>query len=85
LTGIVNAFFLETVETSGTTTLIIEYDANGKFVKAGIKPSSNGTSARIRGEASLTYHTEFGDPNVGESGGPILYKIKGFKQSEAGG
>lgn len=87
LTAIVAASFKEIRAESDTgTSFEPQYDANGFFAKARIVPNPNvfsSASARIRGTASLTYRNskEPPDPN-GESGGPILYKIKGFKQSE---
>jgi hypothetical protein len=85
LTGILNAFFQETVAATSTTRFIFQYNANGQFVNAKIVPNQNSASSattRIRGKASITYTNDAGDPN-GDSGGPLLYKIKGFKQSEA--
>jgi hypothetical protein len=85
LTGLINAFFQETVASTSTTDFIFQYNANGQFVNAKIVPninSSNSSTARIRGKASLTYTNDAGDPN-GDSGGPISYKIRGFKQAEA--
>jgi hypothetical protein len=94
LTGVINAVFLQlfSTSTSGSGIITSEYDANGGFDHARIVANTNTTStaaARIRGQASLTY-TNFRndgqppDPR-GDSGGPIKYKIRGFKQAEAGG
>jgi hypothetical protein len=83
LTGVVNAFFQETVATSGNTTFMFEYDANGRFVNTKITANSNTfstASTRIRGKATITYRNDAGDP-MGDSGGPIEYKVHGFKQS----
>lgn len=98
LTGVVNSSFQETVATTSTTTFVFEYDANGQFVNAKIVANPNVASSattRIKGRASLTYRTDAPDPNCtnsfptpcpsdpnGNSGGPIDYKIHGFKQSE---
>lgn len=72
------------------------YEASGQFSRARIVASSPGSSsvARIRGRATLTYQTDAHDPNctpsaatscpvdpLGVSGGPLQYKIRGFKQS----
>ena len=70
------------------------FNANGKFdtVKAVTNQQSIATSSvRLRGQASLTYLTDATnscDPActaafnaAGDSGGPIAYKVKGFKQS----
>jgi hypothetical protein len=88
LTGIVAASFQEihSISSTGGASLGPEYDANGQFVNARIVANTNSSStaaARIRGKASLTYRNSAvpTDPN-GDSGGPILYRIKGFKQSE---
>jgi hypothetical protein len=96
LTGILNSSFEETVATSSTDTLVFVYNANGQFVGAKIVANANATSSattRIKGKASLTYRTDAPDPNCvllpcqsdpnGNSVGPILYRIHGFKQSEA--
>jgi hypothetical protein len=81
LTGLVNAFFQETVAQTSTTDFIFQYNANGQFLNAKIVANTNGVSvARIKGKASLTYTNDAGDPG-GDSGGPIQYKIRGFKQS----
>ena len=87
LTGIVNAEFSQDVQ-SGTTTITEFYEANGQFLNA--KITSNLTTskvapARIRGKASITYAlgANATDALRGDSGGPIQYKIRGFKQSEA--
>jgi len=83
LTGVVNAFFQETIATSGNTTFIFEFDANGRFVNTKITANSNTSSSastRIRGKATITYRNDAGDP-MGDSGGPIEYRVHGFKQS----
>ena len=72
------------------------FNANGKFetVKAvGNQQSVASSSVRLRGKASLTYATDAMDScdptciaafsAAGTSGGPIEYKVKGFKQAEA--
>jgi hypothetical protein len=87
LTGLINAFFQETVASTSTTNFIFQFNANGQFLNAKIVPninSTNSSTARIRGKASITYTNDAGDPN-GDSGGPIEYKIRGFKQAEASG
>ena len=66
------------------------FNATGQFdnVKAFANAQSAATSGiRLRGKASITYTTE-NDPNnpdfsTGDSGGPIQYRVKGFKQSES--
>jgi hypothetical protein len=85
LTGIINSFFEEDVQ-SGTITVTKHYDANGQFVNASIVANKNlfsTAASRIRGKASITYRlgANATDP-AADSGGPIFYKIKGFKQSE---
>ncbi|MEY2539091.1 MAG: hypothetical protein QOG67_2831 [Verrucomicrobiota bacterium] len=95
LSAIVQATFLQISEqvstSSGTTTLQVissEYDASGKLANASIVATQAGlTSAgtRIRGTASITYknlNSNGATPDpAGESGGPIEYRIRGFKQS----
>jgi len=86
LTGVVDASFTETPQ-SGTVTTTIEFDANGKFlntkITANTNPSSSAT-ARIRGRAVLTYRNDAMPPDpAGDSGGPIQYKVHGFKQSSS--
>ena len=49
---------------------IVGSDVNGRFLNARIKAS------RISGKASITYS---------DSGGPILYGVRGFKQAKAPG
>jgi hypothetical protein len=67
------------------------FTATGQFDSAKVVGSNPGeaTSTRLKGKASITYTTE-NDPNnpdfaAGDSGGPIQYKIRGFKQSESSG
>lgn len=75
---------------------MFNFSANGKFdtVKAVATQQSIATSSvRLRGKASITYVTDAAnscDPAcvasfaaAGDSGGPISYKVKGFKQSES--
>ncbi len=86
LTGILNAEFDQDRQ-SGTTTITEHYLANGQFLNTKIVANTNPLStstARIRGKASLTYvlGANATDP-AGDSGGPIQYKVRGFKQSEA--
>jgi hypothetical protein len=52
--------------------------ANGRFVNTRIKAS------RISGKASIAYRNDAGDP-AGDSGGPIFYSVRGFKQAKATG
>jgi len=77
LTGVVNAFF-QTMAEIGGTTFIFEFDANGRFVNTRINKS------RISGKASIAYSNDAGDP-AGDSGGPIFYSVRGFKQAKATG
>ena len=87
LTGIVSSEFMQDRQ-SGTTTITEHYEANGQFTNAKIT-ADVGTNkvalARIRGKASLTYAlgANATDALHGDSGGPILYKIRGFKQSNS--
>ena len=87
VTAILNAVFEVTdVELAdGSKSITARYNANGKFDKATIK-ANDFSVARIRGKASLTYTfvcTGCAPDPAGDSGGPIFYKIRGFKQSEA--
>jgi hypothetical protein len=88
LTGIITTAFLLKLGT-GSSSADYEYDANGQFVNAKIVGGTNASGAastRIRGKATLTYVNDDPDPMRhanGDSGGPIQYKIHGFKQSES--
>jgi len=96
LTGVLSASFLVVSSINGTTGTIdinAEYDANGQFQNAHIvadQSPARATTARIKGKALLTYRNDATvggvtpDP-AGDSGGPIVYRIHGFKQSEATG
>jgi hypothetical protein len=87
VTGILNAEFDQDRQ-SGTTTVTEHYLANGQFVNTKITADANlATTARLRGKASLTYAlgTNATDTQHGDSGGPIQYKVRGFKQSQASG
>lgn len=87
LTGIVASEFSQDRQ-SGTTTITEHYEGNGQFTNAKIT-ADVGTNkvalARIRGKASITYAlgANATDAARGDSGGPIVYKIRGFKQSQA--
>lgn len=82
VTGIINASFQETVAQTSTTDFIFTFSANGKFDTAKIVAGKSSSSVeRMRGQASLTYVNDAGDPSA-DSGGPLLYRIVGFKQSE---
>jgi hypothetical protein len=91
LTSVMNATFTRTVAQSITTgsggtqvlTFVYTYNANGG-VNGHIVANRNifsTASARVTGKASVTYSNTGADPQ-GESGGPIIYRISGFKQSE---
>jgi hypothetical protein len=89
VTGIISATFMEDIAT-GTTTITAHLDASGKFVNAHIRSEiGNISPARLRGNATMTYVLGAnGDRIVGategaDSGGPIQYRIHGFKQAEA--
>lgn len=76
-----------TTGTTGTTTTTqTNYNANGKLDNVTVVAGSTQLSSsdtRLRGKASITYVVIGGsDPN-GDSGGPIVYKVRAFKQSEA--
>ncbi|MEP7015487.1 MAG: hypothetical protein ABI925_08615 [Verrucomicrobiota bacterium] len=74
---------------SGTITVTQHYFASGRFegAKVVVKPGGlDLRSVRLRGTASIAYvpgTSVTGNPPDprGDSGGPIPYKIKGFKQS----
>lgn len=82
LTAVVTAIRQITV---GDTTIVHFYEANGQFngakLTSGERSSATG-GVRIKGRASLTYQNDAGDP-AGDSGGPIQYRVRGFKQSES--
>jgi hypothetical protein len=82
LTGIINASLTVNVE-SGIETVSEIFFASGKFLNTKIVAKRNNFSTsgtRIRGKASITYTAVPDDPR-GDSGGPIDYKVRGFKQS----
>jgi hypothetical protein len=87
VTGIIQGTFTDTVE-SGLITAMHNYFASGKFQNTKIVSISNSlnssSSTRIRGMAEITYVPGAGftpDPR-GDSGGPIRYRVHGFKQSD---
>lgn len=87
LTGIVASEFTQDRQ-SGTTTITEHYEGNGQFTNAKVvaDTATNGVAlARIRGKASITYALGANavDALRGDSGGPIFYKIRGFKQSQS--
>lgn len=88
LSAVVVAKFLRSVIVDlgpPLVTGVFRYEAQGTFDAAKIVTSdSNGGAVRIKGRASLTYRF-FQDPldPLGNSGGPVPYKIRGFKQSES--
>jgi hypothetical protein len=91
ISGVISAIHSQSVTSSdGSTTVTFVFDdlANG-ILKAKIVANTTTTStasARIRGaKSSITYTTgNTADPS-GDSGGPVFYHIRGFKQSEATG
>jgi hypothetical protein len=96
LTGIINAVFEVTSSESMTASITARFTANGRFVNARIAArttASNVATTRIGGKASLTYtcicsssSCSVCDEQPGASSGePVVYKIHGFKQSEASG
>ena len=94
VTGLITATFSKTHTANDGLGVAHDYtfnfNANGSFqnVKVVANSSVGGVaSARLRGKASLNYTTE-NDPNnpdfaAGSSLTPILYKVRGFKQSES--
>ncbi len=88
LQGIFNAEFTQDRE-SGTVTVTEHYEANGSFKNTKIVASTavtRVTTARIRGTANITFRPGVnGDPNTGDSGGAVPYKVRGFKQAELAG
>jgi len=60
------------------------FSATGRFQNTFITgtPMFSNTAARIKGKATITYISVPSNP-VGDSGGPILYRVHGFKQSSA--
>lgn len=90
LTGIVSASFElnNVVLSDGSRDITAVYNANGRFVNTKITANStafSSASTRIRGKATITYtntRNDGGPPDpAGDSGGPIQYKVHGFKQS----
>jgi hypothetical protein len=95
LSGVISASFIET-PIVGTTTVEREYDAAGKFEGAKLLNRATtllSSSTRIKGNASITYRNNASDPNGSSNVPPcaafpappcpIIYKVKGFKQSES--
>lgn len=90
VTAVLNATFQITVAESLDPSIlfVFTYSGNGTINGkiAASKTHFTTTSVRVKGTASLTYVNDAfvggitPDP-VGDSGGPILYKISGFKQS----
>ncbi len=84
--GGVEGQFTDTLQ-SGSTVVEVHYFASGTMdARVVARSGTLGIGAvRIRGEASVSYipgPSVFGTPDPrGDSGGPIPYRIKGFKQS----
>jgi hypothetical protein len=86
VSGVISAIRTQAVPGTDTTLVSLDF-ANGilKAKAAAIGNLSSSTSVRLRGKkSSITYTTTSSDSS-GDSGGPIFYKIRGFKQSEATG
>jgi hypothetical protein len=86
LSGVIDGSLTVTLVTIfGIQTQQDIFYATGKFLNTKIVAKKNNFSTsgtRIRGNASITYTAVPDDPR-GDSGGPIDYKVKGFKQSAA--
>jgi len=89
VTGIITADLSEDVVV-GTQTVPAHLEASGQFVNAQIRAvAGNVSPARLRGRALLTYVLGAqgdlipGATTGADSGGPIEYRIHGFKQAEA--
>jgi hypothetical protein len=94
LTGVIQSSFNVTFTSevnpvTGTTkNIVITFQANGS-IKGKIRANSNifsTAAARITGKGAITYSTIGSAPGFdsgpANSGGPISYKVSGFKQSE---
>ena len=89
VSGVISAIHTQTVTLPGgdgtsTVTFVFNNLANGvlKAKVAASNSTSSSSSVRLRGkQSSISYTTGSTDPS-GDSGGPIFYKIHGFKQSE---
>ena len=92
LTAVVNATFDITFTqeidpvTHTTRNTVVTYNANGAMTGkiVGTTQLTSASSARIRGQANLTYKQVGGvaDP-AANSGAPVPYMISGFKQSQS--
>jgi hypothetical protein len=91
ITGIVNATFDITFSqeidpvTHTTRNLVVTFNANGSLDGKVFTNASNPstTTARLKGDAEITYKQVGGITDPSANAGPISYKIRGFKQSEA--
>jgi hypothetical protein len=75
LTGIIDGM------ATGASGSGAQFSAAGRFQSAEIlaNPTSSASPARVKGKAKIAYTASPEDPR-GDSGGPILYKVRGFKQ-----
>jgi hypothetical protein len=95
VSAIINAMFEVTgSESDSSKSIPARLNANGKFTTvkvAATKGNELTSSVRLKGQAELTYNCVCSSSNdcppcadAGtNSGGPITYKVKGFKQSES--
>ena len=85
VTGIIQGQFDDIIQ-SGSTIVTHHYYSSGQFVSVKIEAKSGAlslSSVRLKGSATISYVPGSGftpDPR-GDSGGPIPYRVKGFKQS----
>jgi hypothetical protein len=87
ISGVISAIHSQTVTDPNITVIFVFDDLANGVLKAKVVPNTSTTStasARLRGaKSSITYTTGNAADPSGDSGGPIFYHIRGFKQSEA--
>ena len=88
VSGVISAIHTQTVTlpggTGGTVTFVYDDLANGFLrAKAVASNSTFSTSAvLLRGNQSTVEYTTSSSDSSGDSGGPLRYRVHGFKQSE---
>jgi hypothetical protein len=84
ISGVISAIHTQSVTlpgNGGSVTFVYNDLANGRLQTfAQVLP--NATSTRLRGQkSSITFTTTNPNDVSGNSGGPVFYKVRGFKQS----
>jgi hypothetical protein len=84
--GVLSGGINGTATFTPTTTTMETFSATGEFQNTRITagPTSTSSATRIKGKARITYIAVPPSPGSGgDSGGPIRYRVHGFKQSNA--